>query len=378
MLLAFLACTAPPSDGVTDSDPLDSSPPQDSAIDDDACGPLDEPQVDATIPAMRLTSDVTWTLEFDEVAEPAGLEDCSYRRTYEGLERLDQDYLCPDCDHLVAGDATMVEGEDCFAQISSQTGSRGEWWGWSDDAIFRTSGGENYVLGQVTDVEVEWTGDDVSFTWGSTSELSDGGVMVLSAQGTGRVEQTDTLLPDPWAPRQTAYAAGWPQDDPGTLTLDYDLEVGSTFPNARMVDQCGDAVDLWDFHGRWLVIDSSQPNCGPCQAMARDFGAFQEQMAAEGIPVEMVTYMGMSLSDPLTPADAETIDLWVETYGVHGPVLQDRGFAYAVFNDDVEEIAGEDFGWPAWVLVDPQMNLVDGFIGYGSYDGIAAVLREAE
>ncbi|MCP4920958.1 MAG: redoxin domain-containing protein [Proteobacteria bacterium] len=380
MLTLLLACTSPVGDS---SEPLvDSSPEvEDSPVDSEhvgSCGELEEPAAELTLPAVELSSDVTWTLDFDETAEAAGLFDCSYRRTYEGLERLDRGYLCPDCDHFTGGTATMQEGLDCFEQISSAGAERPEWWGWNDEAIFRTSG-SNYRLGQVTDVEVVWEGQSASFTWGSVSELSDGGLMDLAAVGTMSYRESETLLPDPWAPRQTPYVGGWPQDDPGDLELDYDLEIGSTFPNVRLLDQCQDTVDLWDFHGRWLVIDSSQPNCGPCQAMAADFGALQEELAAEGIDAQMVTYMGVSLSDPLQPADPETIDLWIETYGSHGPVFQDEGFAYAVFNDDLQEISGDDsFGWPAWVLVGPDMKVVDGFIGYGGFDDVAATIRAAE
>ena len=40
------------------------------------------------------------------------------------------------------------------------------------------------------------------------------------------------LLPDPWPASPSAYACGWPTNDPGTLSLDYDLAVGSNQSHA--------------------------------------------------------------------------------------------------------------------------------------------------
>ena len=41
--------------------------------------------VEGTIPALRVTGTVTWTLDFDAEAESSGLFDCSYTRTYAGV-----------------------------------------------------------------------------------------------------------------------------------------------------------------------------------------------------------------------------------------------------------------------------------------------------
>ena len=68
---------------------------------------------------IRVTGEITWTLTFDEEAKENGFFDCSYRRTYEGEERIDRKYLCPDCGFMAQGTATMEEGLDCHGQISS-------------------------------------------------------------------------------------------------------------------------------------------------------------------------------------------------------------------------------------------------------------------
>lgn len=391
MILLILACSGPGDpdpkhdsqatgrDSLADSSP-DSA--EDSGQELFTCNAVTEPEVEPTLPAVRLSSEVTWTLEFDEEAETSGLVDCTYTRTYEGLEFKDQPYLCGNCDHLVAGDAVMVEGgEDCFAQISEADGSRPEWWGIDLEGMRMYRSSTENLLGEMDlIVESDWSDGDADIGWESTYELSDGGLLTLSALGTMSWEtDAETLLPDYWAPRQTDYAGGWSQDDPGTLELDYEITaLGDTFPNVRLMDQCEDQVALWDLYGRWLVIDTSQYNCGPCQTMAETFPAMQEELAAEGVEVLMVTFFGNGLSDVLSSPDKATVDAWTEEFGNHGPIYYDRGFGYAVFPDFLLEATGEDFGYPAWVLVNPEMQVVHGSVGFGSWDDTAKMIREAE
>ena len=391
MILLILACSssAPP-----DSSDDSQAEGQDSALDSAAdsgqdsgheaftCEEITEPEVEPTLPATRLSSEVTWTLEFDEVAEEAGLVDCSYSRSFEGVEFRDQPYLCGDCEALVTGTATMPgEGEACFAQISENEGTRQEWCLNAEEGRLFRSAVENLRLGEMElTVSSDWSDGDADIGWQSTYELSDGGTLTLTAEGTMAWESDPTtLLPDYWAPRRTDYAGGWPQDDPGTLELDYDIQAyGDTFPNVRLADQCGDQVALWDFHGRWLVIDTSQYNCGPCQNMAATFPDMQSELADEGVEVLMVTFFGNGLSDPLGTPDASLVDAWTEEFGNHGPLYYDRGFGYAIFPDFLLEATGEDFGYPAWVLVNPQMEVVHGSVGFGSWDEVSALIREAE
>jgi len=383
MVSLLIACTSTAPDssvvgGDTTDPPRDSEVSWDSAEDETPeCGELTEPEVEPTIPALTMASTFTWTLEFDETAEESGLFDCDYTRSWEGLEFNDRPWSCPDCEHMAAGTATMWEGADCFAQISSADPDRPEWWGFGEDAFYRTSG-ENYPLRELPVTESERFDGGASFSFQNVDvELSGGGLLTLTATGTMTWAESETLLPEFWTERQTDYAGGWPRDDPGTLVASEVLEVGSTFPNARLSDQCGDTVDLWDFHGRWLVIDHSAFNCGPCVEMAQDFTALQEEMAAEDVEVQMVTLLGSSLSEWYLTPETEDVAGWVADYGWHGPVLADRGFAYATFETDIEELTGESYGFPAWVLVDPEMKVVLGRIGYGetSYEAVKEAIR---
>ena len=60
-----------------------------------------EPGTIETIQGQTLSSEVVWTLEFDEDAEANGFWDCTYARTYEGQSRGDVPWLCQDCDWIL-------------------------------------------------------------------------------------------------------------------------------------------------------------------------------------------------------------------------------------------------------------------------------------
>ena len=344
---------------------------------DDTSGDTTPDTIEGSIPAYRLQGTVTWTLEFDADAEAAGFTDCTYTRSYDGVQYLDMDYLCPECTVQARGTATMTEGADCYAQISSTPETeRTELWGLSDTAFFR-AGRDQFPLGELAELTGVAEGTDIALSWSSENALETG-TMILSAAGSVRYEKdTTTLLPDPWPERTEPYACGWPQNDPGTLTLSYDLQVGSTFPNVRLTDQCGEDLALWDLYGSWLVLDTSQSDCGPCRSMAEGAEAFVEQMAADGYDVKVVSLLGNGLSEPFGTPSQSTFESWVSTYGLTDPVLYDQGFAYALFPTFVEDFTGESFGFPTWLVVDPQMNLVYGNVGFGSWDAVGDVIREA-
>lgn len=337
------------------------------------------PTEQGSIPALRAEGEVTWTLSFDETALALGFWDCSYRRTWSGLQVLDMDYLCPDCAVQLHGDATVEEGLDCYAQIVNDPPQvRAEAWGWSEDGRFFRSGYDQLPLAELTTLDTA-ADDGAALAWQSESELTDGGTMLLSASGSlSWWLDEQTLLPDPWPVRTEPYTCGWPTEDPGTLALDYDLALGSIFPNVRLVDQCDERLALWDLHGRWLVLDSAQPDCGPCRSMASTAEAFVLELAGEGIEVVVVNLLGKGLAEPFEEPDDETYAAWVDSYQPTGPVLRDRGFAYALFPDFAEEATGESFGYPTWVVVAPDMTIAAVNIGFSDWEAVAAVIRAGE
>jgi hypothetical protein len=52
---------------------------------------------------------------------------------------------------------------------------------------------------------------------------------------------------------ERCYACGWEHNDPGTLVSEGHRK-GDTMDNIQLVDQCGEMVDLWDFHGEYHVL----------------------------------------------------------------------------------------------------------------------------
>ena len=326
---------------------------------------------------VSMTGSVTWTLTFDEEAQANGFETCSYRRSYAGEQRIDHSYLCPDCEIIVQGVATMEQGADCHAQISSDTATqRTELWGLGTGSFFRSSH-EQRALGALGEIAGMGEDQDIALFWESDNTLTAGGTMHLEAVGTTRYTIDPSIVPDPdTVPHQGPYTCGWPQNDPGTLEMDYHIDVDKTFPNVHLIDQCGERLSLWDLYGHWLILDTTQSDCGPCRAMAGSSEEALQAMRADGIDVMMVSFLGNGLSAPFETPSQSTFDNWVETYNLHDPVLFDEGFAYALFPTFVEDFSGEGFGYPTWLLVNPEMTLVYGNVGFGSWDNVRSVIEE--
>lgn len=323
--------------------------------------------------AIALSGSVTWTLEFDEDAEATGAFDCSYTRevTAEGV--LDQEYVCPECTHIAVGTG-VLDALDCIEQISSVTDLENtEVWGFSDTTFYRTSR-EQYPLSELAEVSGVAEGTDIALSWESEYELTDGGNMVLTATGSFSYE-TSVVRDDPWPERTEDYACGWPRQ-PIEGERSYPLTEGEVVPNVMLEDQCGEDVALWDLAGRWIVLDSTQSDCGPCQSMARGAEDFVADMEAQGYDVMVVSLLGNGLADPFGTPDEETHQEWVEAFELTDPVLADRGYAYALFPEYLETL-GEDFGYPAWVVIDPEMQLVTGNVGFSSWSTVEDLIIAA-
>jgi len=335
----------------------------------------EEPEVEPTIPAVVVHGEVTWTLDFDEASEAAGWFDCSYSRVYSGQEFLDRPWLCVDCDVITEGEAVMTEGEDCYAQISDDPGTSAETWGFGGGGFYRVGITQYPMWDPLATYQDGGEGAANAVSWSSDYTVGDGD-MVLSAAGTFTYEtDRDLLLVDLLAPRQTDYACGWPRNDPGGLPLDYAIGQGKVFPNLKLTDQCGEELLLWDLYGSWLIIDGTQPDCGPCQSMAQGAPEFVAQMADEGVEVVMVSLMGAGLAAPWETPEPATVDSWIDAWLLEEPVLADEGAAYALLPD---YLGRDAFGWPAWVIVSPEMELVYGQVGFGSWDSAAEVIRSLE
>jgi hypothetical protein len=371
----------------TDSDDTDSGADSDtdSGADTDVdTGPscVEEPGPpasknlgDAPHSASTLSGTITWTLAFDSAAHDAGYADCTYTRSYaEHIEVGDQGYLCPDCSLITSGTAVMTDGyADCFSQISTADADRTEPLGLGDidGALhFFRSGSENVTLGDMGPVT---DGAVLGVTWSDTSDLDAGGTMSLTAAGELTLGVRDDIaVIDVNGARTEPYTCGWPMNNPGGPNSGWTLADGDVFPNLRLDDQCGEPMDLWDFRGYYLVIDSSSPNCGPCQQMAEGAEAFKARMADSCAPVELITLLNASLSAVNEPADLETRLEWAGTFGLTSPVLGDRGAGYALMPDYFGIDAG--MSYPGVVVVDPDGRVIFGKTGYGDWSDIEGAI----
>jgi peroxiredoxin len=384
LLLLGLGCFDPPKDA-SSGNPDDTGPAGDSADTgapgpscvEDPLPPSEKDTGDAPRVGRTLSGSVTWSLAFDAEAEAAGFTDCSYTRVYAATEVGDQGYLCPECELLTTADTVMTSGyEDCFLQIDDDEAERTEHVGFGEvdgERHFFRTGNENVRLsdmGAAVGGAESW-----AVAWESEAELTAGGNMLLTAEGTfTEATSDDVWIEDVTGARTEPYTCGWPQNSPGGPNPTWTVATGEVFPNLRLVDQCGDEVDLWDFRGYYLVIDSSAPNCGPCQAMAEGAEAFKARMAASCAPVEMITLLNESLSAINQPASAEDQQAWVDAFGLSSPVLADKGAAYALFPEYLDIESG--MSYPAVILVDPDGRVMYGATGFSDWSEFRDIILE--
>lgn len=332
----------------------------------------------ATVPAVVISSTVTWTLAFDEEAEALGWTDCAYTREFSGVQRLDLPHLCPTCSVIAEGEARMTEGfEDCYEPLFGGEADRTETWGISEAGLHRTGASQAPLLDPLASFTPPTAeGDPVELAWEAEYGLTDGGNVVLAASGSmawapdPSIELTEYL-----GPRSSPYACGWECNDPGDLAGVDPMAPGETIPSGRFEDQCGDMVDLYDFYGSYLIIDSSQSDCGPCRAMAAEAEVFKAEMVAQDIPVRMVTLLGNGLADPFGTPPEEVLQGWASAYALTDPVLYDRGWTYVYFSRYMPEYLDDSLGFPAWMIVDPDMNVLYANVGFSTWDTAQDVIE---
>jgi hypothetical protein len=94
-------------------------------------------------------------------------------------------------------------------------------------------------------------------------------------------------------------------------------------------------------------------------------------MATQGIEVMMVSLMGKGLSEPWVEPTDQTMNEWVEAFGLKGPVLADRGFGFGLMPPYFED----DYGSPAWMVVGPDMRIVTGNVGFSNWDAVKSIIE---
>jgi hypothetical protein len=326
--------------------------------------PEPEPSYVATI-----SGDAVWNVTFDAEALAAGATDCAYTRHYDGVEDASAPWRCPTCEIMFRAQVEMTAGAvGCYDQVSSATPAAEEWIGYGNGSWWRAQRGPLTEQGTVMDgaSAVAWENfvPDVVVTAGGTLTFN-----VLGDFTLGQAEGDP--LQGFHVPER--YACGWPKADPPPYSGDYVLAVGETVPDGWLDDKCEETVRLHDFKGAYLLIDMSAIDCPPCQAMAANEEQFVSSMAAQGIEVHVITLLAPSLADVTGETTPFMLNNWTDTYGLSSPVLADRAWGLAIFMPAIP-----DAGYPSWVLVDPDLKVIDfdtGFATFASYE--TAILAHA-
>jgi hypothetical protein len=328
-------------------------------------------------PSVVATGEVTWTAVFDEDATAAGAVDCTYTRTYRAMEDRSTPWLCPDCDVVLSADITMSEeGRECFLSVAGSSPSDEERIGWDETRLMRAGSAFAPLieLGLRTDeaaINISDGGTSNVVTFAGVSEplaLAEGTVQLWIEGGF----ETGIVIGDPWNGMSPppSYRCGWPVLDPPAYDGPWRIAVGEQAPDGWFRDACDEPVRLHDLAGRYIVIDMAAVDCAPCQSMAAGERAFSAEVHALGIDVQGVTLLVRSLDDPLTPADADLLDDWRDTFELGSVVLGDRGWGYAMSST----LWPETLSYPSWFVLSPSYEVLAAGQGYAGWDDMKAVI----
>ena len=133
--------------------------------------------------------------------------------------------------------------------------------------------------------------------------------------------------------------------------------LGSSVCNFVLLDQNGDYWNLYDYHGKVIILDFSTAWCYPCQMAAAHTQSVQDDYASDVIFVTLLIQGETDL-----PATAEDVTTWVETHGITtAPVLQ----ASRDYIMDPAGITGYLVGgYPTYVYLDRDLTIADAHVGY--------------
>jgi thiol-disulfide isomerase/thioredoxin len=358
LLLGIVSCVGPddgtPGDGSNAAD--DSAATDDTGSDSGGSGAWGDD-------VYGLVGTITWSVDFAD-----DTQDCSYSRTYAATEDWSEPWTCPDCVARFQADA-VLDGVDCYQMLTGTSDVQPvEYLGVGADGSFHRTTYANYPLVEQGTAELE--GDTITI---HNEDEADDGSYSLAVDGTLERSHSDV---DPWngfVPPDS-YACGWPKADPAPFDGAWELTDGGTVPDGWFKDTCDEVVRLQDFADGYFIVDVAATDCGPCQSMATDEPAFEEDMAAQGITVHVVTLMSPSLSAILDDTPTSVLQKWTDYFGLSGPVLADRGWGYAILGT---YLGKEGFGYPAWAVVSPDLRVILVGSGYGAglWDEIGAAIE---
>lgn len=335
-----------------DKDPVDSGPTD---------SPADSAPTEVEAATHRTMSGVvTWTWDFDEEAEGNGYVDCSYTRNYVGREDSALPWYCVDCEEMWFMQPVLEPGgEDCLYQVAYTTTALPEWMGFQGEQFYRGSAVYLAPLQPLADALVI-DGDTLTWTGAAEGELGDVGGFSRETEGSLELSRAEGGTLHELTPPDT-YGCGWPKADPPAYEGDYVMRRGETLPDGVFRDQCDEPVRLHDFKGRYVLLITGAPDCPPCVEAAEGLAGIEEQLADSGVELVVIELMSASVSASLDTPDQAQLQAWVDAHGLSSPVLADRTYGWQVVNEN----SGAT-GIPNFILVDPELTVLDWSTGYGS------------
>ena len=120
---------------------------------------------------------------------------------------------------------------------------------------------------------------------------------------------------EPWVAPENS----WPLQEPPATTVGEGFHRGQVPHDFRFLDQHGDEVSLWQFHGRHVVLDISTMWCAPCRKLAEG----TEETATEYADDDVVYITVLAENIEGAPATTEDLELWADLYGITAPIVAD-------------------------------------------------------
>jgi peroxiredoxin len=140
---------------------------------------------------------------------------------------------------------------------------------------------------------------------------------------------------------------------------------GQVVPNFRLMDQFGEDTCLWQFYGKWVVLDFSTLWCAPCQTLAEKAEETHAEFADRGL--EYLSLLSQNMN--FEPPTLEDIQIWSDRFELTSPVLMDGENWTGNF------VAGNS-GFPRLVIIGPDMRIVESQVNPATDATLRATLEE--